>query len=294
MKVGFLGFGEVALTLSSWLKEGGAEVYTSLENRSPKTQARAKESAVNICDDNQALAELSDILISSVTPAEAVNIAQEVGKHVKGLYVDVNNISPQTANLALCCILNGKTVDAAIMGRVGEIGNPTLIVASGEYAGQFSILNKYGLNIKVLDHELGQAKALKMLRSYYTKGVSALLFESLFKAYNLGLDDEFLRCLEITECPDFKGSAISRIKNSTYHAERKLQEMDEVYMFMRDYHPDGSDITKDGFGGDKSVEEDQQLKMVKSTQEFYKNISSRFKLDEKPENYQELFKILIN
>ena len=284
MKVGFLGFGEVASTLSGWLKEGGAEVYTSLKNRSIKTQVRAKESAVNICEDNQTMAELSDILISNVTPAEAVNIAKEVGKYVNGIYADVNNISPETACQALSYIENGKTVDAAIMGGVFKQRSPVLILATGEYAEQFSTLNNYGLNIKVLKHELGHAKALKMLRSYYTKGVSALLFESLYKAYNLGMDNEFLRCLEITECPEFRESAISRVKNSTFHANRKSQEMDEVYKFMKDYH-------QDGLGNYKSVNGNQHLTMVKSTLEFFKNISGIIKLDEKPKNYQELFNL---
>lgn len=294
MKVGFLGFGEVASTLSCMLKEGGAEVYTSLENRSNITLARARESGVNICVDNQALAELTDILISSVTPIEAVNVAKEVGKHVNGIYVDVNNISPHTASHALGYIENGKTVDAAIMGGVHKKGSPVLILASGNYAGKFSKLNNYGLNIKVLNHELGQAKALKMLRSYYTKGVSALLFESLFTAYNLGLDDEFLRCLEITECPGFKNLALSRIKNSTYHAQRKSQEMDEVYMFMNNYDIGGLKMDKDKFGRDKPIKENQHATMVKSTRDFFKNISNIFKLKKKPENYQELFKVLKN
>lgn len=282
MKVGFLGFGEVASTLSNTLTCCGAEVYTSLENRSIKTQTLAKESAVNVCKDNHALAELSDVLISSVVPVEAVNIAKEVGRYVNGIYVDVNNISPQTAVKALSYIDNGKTVDAAIMGGIKK--EKVFIIASGDYANKFSLLNDYGLNITVLKQELGRAKALKMLRSYYTKGISALLFESLFTAHKLGMDDEFLRCLEITECPGFKESAISRIKNSTYHAQRKSQEMDEVYKFIKDNSQDGS-------GKGKFTDENQHLVMVKATQEFFKTISSILNLDEEPESYQELFNL---
>ena len=58
-----------------------------------------------------------------------------------------------------------------------------------------------------------------MLRSSYTKGVSAVLLESLF-AHQLDLDQELLKCLESTECPDFRESSLSRVKNSAYHAEK--------------------------------------------------------------------------
>lgn len=278
MKVGFFGFGEVASTISKWLKDEGVEVYTSLENRSVKTQVLAEDCGINICRDNKTLAEISDILISAVTPAEAVNITREVGKYVKGIYVDVNNISPGTAEKALGYIEDGKTVDAAIIGGIQKEGIKMQIVASGSYAEQFSRLNQYGLNIKVISADLGKAKALKMLRSSYTKGVSALLLESLYLAYEMGLDEEFLKCLESTECPGFRESALSRVKNSAYHADRKSQEMEEVLKFMIDHN----ELER--------VDEDEHPSMIKSSGKFFKYISKIIELDEKPDSLKKLFK----
>jgi len=48
------------------------------------------------------------------------------------------------------------------------------IITSGKSATQFAKLNNYGMNIKIIGSEIGQASTLKMLRSSYTKGVSAL------------------------------------------------------------------------------------------------------------------------
>lgn len=278
MKVGFLGFGEVASAFSGWLKEAGVEVYTSIENRSSKTQVLAEDYGVNICKDNKTLATISDILISAVTPAEALNVAREVGKYVNGVYIDVNNISPQTVKEALGYIENGKTVDAAIIGGIQKEGIKVQIIASGTYAKQFSNLNQYGLNIKVISPHLGKAKALKMLRSSYTKGVSALLLESLYSAHKMGLDEEFLNCLESTECPGFRESALSRVKNSAYHAERKSQEMEEVIKFMKEQSQLGS------------TEEDEHPSMIKSSGEYFKYISRIIELDKKPDSLKELFK----
>jgi len=281
MIVGFLGFGEVASVLSGCLKDCGVEVYTSIENRSLKTQTRAKEQSINICKDNRGLAEISDILISSVTPAEAVNIAKEVGGYTKGIYVDINNISPLTARTALSYIRNGKTVDAAIMGGVKKEVCQVLIIASGEYAVQFSMLNEYGLNIRVLNHDIGRAKTLKMLRSYYTKGVSALLFESLLKAYQLGVDDEFLKCLAITECPEFRKSTISRIINSALHAKRKSEEMYEVLKFIEDE-------------SHLKLKQNEHKIMAESTKEFFKTIFKNIKPNEEPDGYKEIFELFKN
>jgi 3-hydroxyisobutyrate dehydrogenase-like beta-hydroxyacid dehydrogenase len=278
MKVGFLGFGEVASAFSGWLKEASVEVYTSIENRSSKTQVLAEDYGVNICKDNKTLATMSDILISAVTPAEALNVAREVGKYVNGVYVDVNNISPQTVKESLGYIENGKTVDAAIIGGIQKEGIKVQIIASGTYAKQFSNLNQYGLNIKVISPHLGKAKALKMLRSSYTKGVSALLLESLYSAYKMGLDEEFLKCLESTECPGFRKSALSRVKNSAYHAERKSQEMGEVIKFMKEQSQLGS------------TEEDEHPSMIKASGEYFKYISGIIELDKKPDSLKELFK----
>lgn len=46
MRVGFLGFGEVALKLSEGLMENGADVYTCIEGRSIRTRNAAVKSGV--------------------------------------------------------------------------------------------------------------------------------------------------------------------------------------------------------------------------------------------------------
>ena len=269
MKIGFLGFGEVASNISKWLKDSGLEIYTSLENRSQRTQDLVEKSGVNICENNKSLANISDILISAVTPDEAVNVAREIGKYSKGVYVDINNISPETAQKALEYIENGRTADAAIMGGIKKEGKKVQIIASGSHAEQFSQLNQYGMNIKVTSPHLGQSKALKMLRSAYTKGVSALIFESLYSAYKLDLDEELLECLKITEGPDFMKSALSRVISSAYHARRRAEEMDEVLSFISNYN---------------------DPIMSKATMECFKNISKTVNQDIMAENYKDVFK----
>jgi len=234
LKVGFLGFGEVASTLSEGLLAQGVNVSTCLEGRSQRSVELAKSTGVNLFDSLTELSESSDILLSAVVPAEAVSVAKNVGGGFEGVYVDLNNVSPGTVKEAFSHIPNGKTVDGAIMGGIKN-GLETPIIASGVHAETFAELNQYGMNIEVIGPEVGQASGLKMLRSAYTKGVSALLFEAFYAAYQMGVDETLLRYLTLSEGSHFPASANSRLTSSAYHSRRRAQEMDEVVKFLTEY-----------------------------------------------------------
>jgi len=268
MKIGFLGFGEVASTLSTGLLKNGVEVSTCIEGRSPRTQKLALETGLNLCGSGRELAENSDILISAVTPVAAVKTAQEVGEYVDGIYVDINNISPLTAKKVLSFIKNGKTADASIIGSVRK-GLNVQIIASGRFAHEFTRLNNYGMNITVIGTDIGQASALKMLRSSFTKGISALLFETLYSAYSIGIDQEVLKYISKTEGDRFKDSAISRIISSSFHAKRRYEEMGEVI---------------------ETLSESEDPKVSKAVQDFFKTLYENLgELKKRPENYVEIF-----
>ncbi|AUB55755.1 phosphogluconate dehydrogenase [Methanobacterium subterraneum] len=234
MKIGFLGFGEVASTLSEELLARGVEVSTCLEGRSQRSVELAKSTGVGLFDSLIELVETSDILMSVVVPAEAVSVAKKVGGGFEGVYVDLNNVSPGTVKEAFTHIPNGKTVDGAIMGGIKN-GLETPIIASGEFAENFAELNQYGMNIEVIGPEVGQASGLKMLRSAYTKGVSALLFEAFHAAYKMEVDETLLRYLTQSEGSHFPASANSRLTSSAYHSRRRAQEMEEVVKFLTEY-----------------------------------------------------------
>ncbi|HML04904.1 MAG TPA: DUF1932 domain-containing protein [Methanobacterium sp.] len=271
MKVGFIGFGEVASTLSAGLLENGVEISVCIEGRSSKTQKRASEIDLNLCLTNRELAENSDILISTVTPKTAVKVAQDIGEHVNGVYVDINNISPKTTKKALSFIKNGKIADASIIGTVRKGLNVPIIV-SGPCANKFAELNKYGMNINVIGDEEGQASAVKMLRSSFTKGLSALLFETLYPAYEMGIDKEVIKYISETECEGFNDSAISRIISSAFHAKRRHEEMAEVI---------------------KVLSEIENPRMSKAAQDFYKKLYEDLgDLERRPGSYAEIFELI--
>lgn len=271
MKVGFLGFGEVASTLSEGLQKHGAIVATCIEGRSMKTKSLVEKSSINLYKTNIELAKSSDILISTVIPSQAIKVAQEVGKYVNGIYVDINNVSPKTVKKTLSFIENRKIVDASIIGSIRK-GLNVSVIASGDYATQFAELNNYGMNISIVGEEIGQASTIKMFRSSFTKGISALLFETLYSAYKMGIDEEVLKYIAETECEGFKDSAISRIISSSVHAKRRGEEMEEVIELISEYTPP---------------------KMSTATEELFKSIYEHVNdLETRPHKYREVFKLI--
>ena len=272
MKIGFLGFGEVASTLAAGLLNNGADVLTCVDGRSLKTKELAQKAELCLCRSNRELAESSDILISAVTPFQAVKVAKLVGKYSKGIYVDINNISPSTVKEALLQVKNGKTADASIIGSVRKRGLNVHILASGHCAKQFAELNQYGMNIDVIGEETGQASAIKLFRSSFTKGISALLFETLYSAYKMGIDEEVLKYIAETECEGFKDSAVSRIISSAVHSRRRAEEMKEVVELISK----SSDAT-----------------MSKATEEFFNLLYGEIDdIGKRPEDYKEIFEII--
>jgi 3-hydroxyisobutyrate dehydrogenase-like beta-hydroxyacid dehydrogenase len=273
MKVGFIGFGEVASTLSVGLMENGAEVYTCIDGRSTRTRNNILQTGVETYPTYKELAENSDILISSVVPSKAIEVAEMVGKYSKGIYVDINNVSPKTVVDTLDKIENGKTVDAAIIGSVFKNGVNVNVIASGSFANEFADLKNYGMNITVVGTVNGQASGIKLLRSSYTKGVSALLFESIYHGYKMGIDKEVLKYISETECPDFIESAKSRIISAAFHVNRRSEEMDEIVEMLSGK---------------------QDPVMAKGILDFFKILGENIKKPEKrPTDYNEIFEYLI-
>ena len=272
MKVGFIGFGEVAskLTrnlLNKRIHDNIIEVISSTEGRSEKTKKIAENSLATLRDSFEEVAMESDILISATVPYEAVSVAKKYGPLVNGIFLDLNNVSPKTT-LEINSIFNNTNkygsfytsnysnnntylnhqkintnfIKGSIMGSINSTISP--ICVSGENASQLKILNDYGLNIRVISKNVVDATYIKMLRSIYTKGVTALLYEVFNISESMNMTKELFESLISTEGENFEKQTISRIDNLTKSHERKFQEMDEILEFLKMYDKDlGTDFT---------------------------------------------------
>lgn len=222
MIIGFIGFGKVSKNLVNLIKSDDISFVTSLENRSDKTIENAMKCDIEIMDTTKSVAEISDILISANSPKSALDVAKKYGKYAGGIYLDLNNISPDTT-LEISRHVTDM-VDGAIIGKI-DSQNPVMYV-SGKKADELLFLNEF-IETKKISDSIGDVSLLKMIRSSYTKTLSALLIESVELAKSCDLEDEFFDVMTLTEGDEFKEKSLSRI-NNTLSSKRKAEELEEI------------------------------------------------------------------
>ena len=139
MKIGFIGFGKVARNLVRLINSENITFLTSAQNRSENTIKNTEESDVEILDTFKEVAILSDILISANSPNQALDVAVKYGKYSKGIYMDLNNISPKET-LEINKHVN-NFVDGAIIGKI-DSANP-ILYRSGKNLESLDFLNDF-------------------------------------------------------------------------------------------------------------------------------------------------------
>jgi len=181
------------------LHQHGMRVLTCLAGRGRESRERAARAGFEDVADLDALVRNCDVLLSILPPAVAGAVADQVAEAVKAtgsdlLYVDCNAIAPNTAS----GIARTATAAGARFADAGIIGPPPTrpgnrIFTSGPGAKEFAAaLGAHGLDIRVLEGDVGQASGLKMCYAAMTKGVQALGAELLTAARLLGVEDALL------------------------------------------------------------------------------------------------------
>lgn len=229
MIIGFIGFGKVSENILNLIKSEDITFITSIENRSEKTAENIKKCEIEVLDTFKSVALKSDVIISANSPKNALAVAKEYGKYVKGIYLDLNNISPDTTFEISKHVDN--FVDGAIIGKI-DSENPILYI-SGEMADNLLFLNEF-IETKKISDNIGDAAILKLLRSCYTKTLSAILIESTEIAKSHNLEDEFFEIMSLTEGEDFRQKSLSRIKNTLNSSQRKSEELEEIIDYFNE------------------------------------------------------------
>ena len=229
MNIALIGFGKVSYNLFKLIDSPDINFSTSTEGRSQKTVDLINESNIEVFDSFREAVEKSDIVISAVTPSQALDVSRRYAQDFKGLYLDLNNVSPDTKSRINDVCEN--FVDGAVIGKI-DSNNPPLFL-SGINADKLLFLNDF-LNVKIISGNVGDASKLKLLRSTYTKALSVLLIESYSLAQKLNLEDEFFDTLSLTEGDEFKDKSLSRISNTLNSSKRKAEELEEILNYFND------------------------------------------------------------
>ena len=235
-QIGFLGFGEAAFEISRGLVAQGLtdiRAFDKMQHVNIVGQ-RAKESGVVLAADVKELAQRSQLIISAVTSAAALDAARSIAPCLTAehIYVDINTASALTKRDVYEVIrqAGSKFVDAAVMAAVPGNGHQVPMLICGDGADQFrGLMTPYGMNLTLIDGDVGSASTVKTLRSVFMKGIAVLSIESLSAACKAGVYDYVLDSLKTT----FEGRSFEELINrwicsTAIHASRRKHEMGEV------------------------------------------------------------------
>ncbi|MBW4444648.1 MAG: DUF1932 domain-containing protein [Plectolyngbya sp. WJT66-NPBG17] len=232
--VGIYSPGDMGQAIATVLSRHGVKTIAALDDRTQRTRHLANEANIENAGDLKQLVSKADLVLSVLVPSAAVQAAAEIAIAIRAvgkplLYADCNAIAPQKVNEIAQIIENagGQFIDASIIGPPPRVPNRTRIYASGTQTNRFAELQNYGLDVRVIGEQIGQASGLKMCYAALTKGLTEIGTELLIAAHRLGLEQP----LEDELSNSQKGllSLLTRsIPGMTPKAHRWIGEMEEI------------------------------------------------------------------
>ncbi|MFF0923659.1 NAD(P)-binding domain-containing protein [Rhizobium leguminosarum] len=231
--IGFIGLGEVVRAMAAGIREKTGENVVALYRPtiSQRNFEDAREAGIDVVTNAEELAARASVIFSAVTPMTAGEVCRNVAPHLTSehLYVDCNSVTMQQKieNARFAEASEADFVDAALFGVVAELRQATPIIASGRHAARLMPISKhYGMNVRIAGPEVGQASAIKMLRSVIFKGMAALFIESLTVSQKIGVSNQVIDTIQETY-PDLQWKEFIQIfiSRTILHAGRRAEEL---------------------------------------------------------------------
>ena len=248
--IGMVGYGEVGKvftaglknsvdSVSAWDLKFDAAGATSTAARDAEL-AHAAQAGVHVCESLQALCEKADLVISAVTAANTLDVAQAAAAHLRpgAIFLDLNSASPGTKQQAAHVIdaAGAFYVEAGVMTSVPPYGIRVPMLLGGAQAQALAEkLRGFGMDAKVVASQIGVASAVKMCRSVMIKGLEALVIESYTTARKYGVEDYMIPTLaETFPSIDWEKQGAYFFSRVAQHGKRRAQEMREAANTVRE------------------------------------------------------------
>lgn len=232
--VGIIYPGELGSSLGKLLATSGFRVVTTLEGRGPRTCRLCRDAGLEVLDSLSKVVRACDIVISLVTPAAAVDVADHFCDCAyltsrPPLFIDANSISPNTAQKIFRMVSRARCrfVDASIHGLASRLRNQGTMYLSGRGGQAIAELFAPLVRTKFLGDTPGTASAMKMLMAGMSKGLVALFLEMGVAARQLGLLDE-LHAGYRDYYPGIMTALDRLVPTYPQHAARRGEEMREL------------------------------------------------------------------
>jgi 3-hydroxyisobutyrate dehydrogenase-like beta-hydroxyacid dehydrogenase len=234
MKIAIIGTGEVGLTYARpWLAAGHDLILCDLKP-SPQAQAFALEHGLELSSSISAAVPGCDVAVSCVFGTVSLAVAEQAlaGMQRNALFIDMTTADPRQIRAAAerAAQLQVSYVDVAILGAIALTREKTNLLGAGAGIERAEALYRsIGAPLKRVEGgAAGDAAALKILRSVFTKGLEALTIECFMAAEKQGVTEQLhdaLSDIDQASLRDFLGALI---RTHVVHAPRRLKEVEEA------------------------------------------------------------------
>ncbi len=183
----------------------------------------------------------ADVVVSAVFGTVARSLFEACLPHLRdgAVYVDMTTADPQEMRECAGLAERGAQgraahfVDVAITGAVNLGGKKTpLLVAGGKAGFVQELFLPFGGSVRVVGEQPGDAAALKLLRSIYTKGTEALAVECLVTAQQMGLREQLYAVLQDIDETPLRTLMESMVRTHIPHSARRRNEVAEAQQQM--------------------------------------------------------------
>jgi 3-hydroxyisobutyrate dehydrogenase-like beta-hydroxyacid dehydrogenase len=246
LRIGLIGYGEVGKILAralvahklAWV--GTWDIVLRDAAQGAAMRAHAREAGVEACASAPELLARSEIVISAVTAANSLQVAEEAAGSIRKdtYFLDLNSASPGTKAKSAERIEAAAAhyVDAGVMTSVPPHGIGVPMVIGGARALELAArLAPLGFRMEVVAAEVGVASAIKMCRSVVIKGLEAVVIESYATARRYGVEDRVLASLKETfPGLDWEKQGAYFFSRVVRHGRRRAEEMREAAVTVRE------------------------------------------------------------
>lgn len=237
-RIAIIGFGEAGPAFAQGFLENGAKDVRAFDilHDDPVSRAafvaKAEKLGVIACASNAEAVSDADLIVSTVTADRAVEAARQSASTLREgqVYLDLNSTSPRAKGEAAAAVAykGAHYLDAVAMDTVPRHGYRVPLLLAGPRAqAELADLSARGLNLEIVGERIGQACAIKLIRSVLIKGIESIFAEAMLTAGKAGVVDRVLASLDVTlpglDWPDVAGYYVSRL---AIHGRRRAAEME--------------------------------------------------------------------
>lgn len=236
----FIGFGEAGRAFAT----AGARAFDrkTLHERERGAMVAAYQVAdVDGMDDAASALAGAQVVLSLVTADQALAAAHDCAPLLGpgALWLDMNSVAPGTKRRAAEAIeaSGGRYVDVAVMAPVLPARKNVPLSVSGPHAqAALEALSLLGFaNVAVAGAAIGDASAIKMIRSVMVKGLEALSAECALAADRAGVTDAVTALLDASWKHQSWGERFDyNLDRMMAHGLRRAAEMEEVAVTLED------------------------------------------------------------